>query len=437
MQYLSIAFVFLLCTVIVLGFPQRRLAVILTIWFGLYVSQIFILVPGSDASEWSYGNYNTYSFAGLSYSTWISILLIYLCMLEILLTNPRMIPRRDAHVLLPVLVFFLFGMLVSANFGESVQDAIKLLFPFVLYYFFAWRTLRVDAVKIKYAVLAINLFLVGQVLVCKLLTGKFAANHYYWYVMDEEFFGYYNSPHPFAGVLGLISIWNLWQIGRREHPLFNTALFLCNIVLVFASGVKTYALSVLIAVGIVSVCSLFNSRLRNLRKYVLLTVFAAVLCGGFIAAWYSTSRLNIEFNPTSLTSGRDSRWEKDLDYFVEQRDAARYLFGNGIGGIYFVNDSLIGRHINSLNVFIDLLVDDGILGMALILYAYYSIFRRAFRGGAAKPVVVAMVCYIVISSFINNLLPYVTIMPIAMTFVHLLSVAGGERPEKRERVRQA
>lgn len=61
---------------------KNRNSLFLPLIFILYVVQLFIIVPGSDISSASYGNFNTYSFMGMSYSTIISMLLLAYCIIN-------------------------------------------------------------------------------------------------------------------------------------------------------------------------------------------------------------------------------------------------------------------------------------------------------------------------------------------------------------------
>lgn len=387
------------------GRTEIRLFILLV--FALYVSQIFIVVPGTNLDSANYGQYNTITLLGLSYSSWLSLIIICWCLLRIFFSLNRIRLTRPALLCTLALLAFILVGAVNSSLSGLFDLGIKTVMPFVMFLYVRYVLVDLDSRSIDSLLLAVNLFLIGQVLFCKVATGEFSANHYYTYIMDEEYFGYYNSPHPFTAMLGLLSIWNLRIIALKQAPVLNVALVAGNVALIVASGVRTYLLGLVFATVFLMVMALFRPELKRFRIFIIIALFALVLLGGDLVAVLSGTRLSSSYNTTELSSGRFLRWTLDMGAYWSG-NAYEILFGGGFSHSYDVNSALIGVSINSLNFIVDLLLDNGVLGLVALMTAYAGMLADLKRRGNG-PFFVALLIYLLTGMFINNLLPYITV----------------------------
>lgn len=384
-----------------------REVVFLVLLLALYVSQVFLVVPGANLDAANYGHYDTINFLGLSYSSWLSLILICWCTISVLMNLGKLrFTRPSLLCLLAIAGFTVIGALNSSVSGIA-DLGVKMLMPFTAYFYIRYVLIELESREIDRLLLAINLFLIGQVLICKLITGEFSANHYYTYIMDEEYFGYYNSPHPFTAMLGLLSIWNLRIIALRKAPVVHVLLVAGNVTLMLVSGVRTYLLGLVFSVVFLLIMALFRSDLKKFRPLIAALIFVLLCFSGQLSAFLSGTRLSSSYNTTELTSGRSLRWALDMGEYLGE-STFRILFGGGFAHSYDVNTILIGVHINSLNFVVDVLLDNGIFGLLTLLIAYLGMLTDLFKKGNF-PFLAALAIYLLVGMTLNNLLPYVTV----------------------------
>ena len=375
----------------------------------LYVSQVFIVKPGANLDAANYGSYQTITFMGLSYSSWLSLAILALCVVRLFMSYRHIrFTTKTLLCAISVIAFMCMGVVISPSISNLADLGIKIFMPFCVYFYVRFVLSEWGTSSIDRLLLSINLFLVGQVLFCKIATGEFSANHYYTYLMDEEYFGYYNSPHPFTALLGLLTIWNMHILVKRRAPILNLILVAVNVVLMAASGVRTYVAGLAFAVAVLMLASLSRPELSRYRFLIVIAAFALLLFGSQLGEIIGNTRLSSSTNTTELSSGRFTRWQLDYNFFATQSDTVRKLFGNGFGYSYVVNQELIGVSINSLNFVIDLLIDNGIFGLLTLCLSYAMLF--ADLGSSHRYLALALFAYILTGLMLNNLLPYITVM---------------------------
>lgn len=389
--------------------------------FLLYIAQLFMIVPGSDISAASYGKFKTYSFFGMSYSTIISMLLIMYCIIKLVVKKKISLKNNDLFFIYALVVFNILGLLMGNNsFSEKIDMLAKINMPIIIYLFLKYSYSLESLDIVNKLFLIINIIFIVQVPVCKLLTGRFAASTFYTYIMSEEYYGFYSSPHAFSAMLGVLSIWNLKNINNNFYKKTSVICLGCNVILMFLSGVRTYVLDLIISVGILFLFSLYTKKLSTIKKMGIIAIMIVLLFSGFIIDKLANSRFNSSYNTVEVTSGRGNRWETDIEYFFNE-NVFNQLLGNGVKSIYAINSELISVYINSLNIFIDLLIDNGIIGLTCIMYIYYKIFFRKFEN-KNKYFAYILFVYFFIGSFINNLLPYITVMTASVILLRILEL---------------
>lgn len=423
MIYILLVLIVLLC--IILEIYKKNILFIPLI-FALFIGQLFIIIPGSDISAASYGDFNQYKFFGMTISTIISIVLLIYCTYNIFISSKLKFEKKDVLILIAIIIFDFLGLINGESISEKIDMCAKINMPFIIYFYlkYSYNFSKKHMDTLDKAFLLINIILIVQVPICKLVTGKFSASTFYTYIMNEEYYGYYSSPHAFSALLGLLSIWNLKNISNKYRIKINYVCLACNIILIFLSGVRTYVLAVIFAIVILFFNALNTKHLKKIRSLAIISIILVLLCSNYIFEKLSTSRLNTSYNTTELTSGRTYRWKTDLLYFSEQ-GLTNKIVGNGFKSIYSINSKLIGVYINSLNIFIDLLIDNGILGMLLLIFIYYNIVKQKYQKSNIY-FIYSILIYIGIGCFVNNLLPYITVMTTTIIFIRVLEIEGKE-----------
>lgn len=391
----------------------------------LYFAQLFIVAQGTDVSPYAY-KYNLLhiiKFNGLTLSAWVCILAFIYCITMILFNKKIVLKKNQYTIAVLTIMFSISALIVSlTNLLEGMDNIVKLVLPFIVYIFLTVNCKNVSLKSFNNFLVYVNLFLLGQVLACKVLTGRWGVNNYY-YEIENEIFGYYNSPHPFSAALGILCIWCIYCIQQRHNNTFYKILFVLNYCLIFLSGVRSYLLSITISVIYIIIKSVGNK--IHISKIIINVLF--VLLGiAIIYILLFGDVVSARQLGGDISSGRIYRWVQDLHYYSKEIDLFHKIVGSGTNTIHSINAKLIGTNINSLNAAIDILIDNGIIGLALIGCTYWLIFKEC-RKGKKNDFYYALWIYIALGAGINNLLPYVSVMPLAMVMAFAFSQAIDRR----------
>lgn len=384
----------------------------------LYFSQLFMYYPGTDVSPYAYkiNSLSSIKYFGVTLSAMTSIALIIFVVVNILATKRR-ISKRMALMTVFAVIPCLVGLLMSGSVAGEIDSMMKLITPFLLCVYLSGKNADNALPVIKKTITAVNVIMICQVLVCKLLTGSFAAYNYY-YEMPEEYFGFYNHPHSFTGLLALLSVYNIYLVNRNEQKKLNLCMFVINVLLMWISGVRTYVVALAAALALIGLCVLKDSNMKHLRKYVYAAILVLCVFGGAVIDKFGSNRI-----VGDISSGRFTRWTTDIGYFLKDYSAAEIFFGRGIDSICSVNKFIFGVYINSLNMFIDLLLDFGILGMIFIFAAYCLMFRQMWSKNTAG-FSLGIIGFFAATAMINSLVSYVTITTMMIIILFVFKTEG-------------
>lgn len=414
MQFINISLIlfWVFCVLFILRYPKKETIFYCLLSF-LYFSQIIMYEPGSNVSPYAYshGMLTHVRFFGLTFSAISCIMIVIFCSMGLLKKSIKLC-KRDVLIFLLIIVFILIGILRTFqnhqnNFVDGIETGIRYFLPFLIYIFIKVNKSSFKIEHLYRFLISLNSFLVLQVLLSFIMYGTFSVNTYYLQ-MSEEYFGFFNSPHGFTCLLGMLSIFNFYCILEKKHTLHNILLFICNFCLIYFSGVRTYLLCLGISIAVIIILITKSKRYSgNLRViFIILLPFLIMLAIYFIINYSSSnSRINQD-----LSSGRFIRWITDLGYYINQKNIIALLFGSGFDSIYRINGNLIGVEINSLNFIIDLLIDNGIVGTILYLSTLVLFIGKDLK--KENPFYFALLIYVFIGCCINNILTYVTVMPL-------------------------
>lgn len=391
----------------------------------LYFSQLFIVVQGTDVSPYAY-KYNLLhiiKFYGLTLSAWVCVFAFIYCITMIFLNRKIVLHKNQYIIAILIIVFSLSAAIVSLpNLLDEIDNIVKFVFPFIVYIFLVTNCKNIGLKTFDNFFLYINLFLLGQVLVCKIFTGRWGVNNYY-YEIENEFFGYYNSPHPFSATLGILCIWCIYCIQRKQKILFYGVLLILNYCLIFLCSVRSYLLAAAISTTYIVIKSV-GSKIHISK--VINNILVVLLGITIIYTLLFSNVMSVRQLGGDFSSGRIYRWAQDLRFYMREIDTFRKIVGSGANTICNINTKLIGTYINSLNAVIDILIDNGIIGLLLLGYAYWLIFKENKENNFYY----ALWIYIAIGAGINNLLPYVSVMPLAMVMAFAFSQTINRRSEE-------
>lgn len=371
----------------------------------LQVSQVLLYPPGSNVSPyyWVTGVLRPTLYAGVTLQTWVFMALAAVCAIGVARMPGYSEGLRIGWIGAGLFVLTLPALINTISLGRTADGLGKLILPVLVYVYLAPRTRGSGASALRGCITFVNIFSVAQVLMSKLLTGSFSANRYYL-ELREEYFGYYHHPFALAGVLSVCSILALHEIlNGRRRPL-NLVLLVCNLWLIYESQVRTYAVALGIALLVAAVGALIAAR-RAQHLWILGLAVVAVL------PWIPSLSVGASRVTDDVSSGRLERWTQNLDVYAGQNWISRILFGGGPGAILDVNQELFERAVSSLNLFIDLMVDYGLLGLLAFLGVWVHIHRHA-HARHQGPHAVALGVFLVSGAFLTNTFefPAVTIL---------------------------
>lgn len=394
------------CNSLKIKYTKTRIVIYLLI-FGMLISQMLMYKPGSIVSPYAYskGLLQQIEFGGQTLSSWFSIILFLYCIAVFFMKGYSRVSKNDVFILGILTLFCVMGVCGSDNIINAVAQGIKIILPFVVFFVLKNNYLNKEILN-KFLVLS-NYVLVIQVLMCKILTGKFAASKYYM-EYQEEFFGFYNHPHNFTGLLGILSIWNIYRIYRKENRYISFIILICNIVLMYISGSRSYVVTLIVSITLLAFFSYFVVDLKKIRNLSTLYFVIVILFGGILISRFGANRV-----VQDISSGRIERWIKDLIYYKEKMPLVEKLIGGGFDFIYVVNQKIFGVYINSLNIFVDYLVNNGIIGLILIIGAYTYLFRFFIKNGNRIFSYIVLL-FMLSSSMITNMVLYQVVMVYAV-----------------------
>ena len=383
---------------------------------GLFFSQMVMYRPGSNISPYAYshGLLEQILVLGKTVSNWMSLALVGYCVFRIIIGSQKFKLGKNFIIMYScVLLTILTGVVQSNSLVSGLSEGVKYLLPFLIF----GAIMSLNCLKIGPFITKLltytNVIMIIQVLLCKVFTGKFAASTYYW-EFQEEYFGFYNHPHNFTGLLGILTIWCIFNINRKNHSFFYILLAMINIGLMYISGSRSYVYSLIISIGYILLVSLFDSKLKRMRKYAITLFTLMFFFGGAFISNLGSNRVTGD-----VLSGRGLRWLTDIQYYLTSTTLAQKFLGGGFGFVNEVNLKLSGVYINSLNIFIDVLLNNGLIGLFLLIIAYGILFSYFVKEGS-KQFSITIVLFFVISSVVTNFITYQVVLIYMVLVLHAI-----------------
>lgn len=365
----------------------------------LQISQVLQYPPGTDISPFAAqtSGLRPNTFAGQTVITWAFVFLAAVSL-------PGAMGRARKAIPGAISIWFALATvaLVSVFTADSAKNLVdgvgKFAIPVIVYIFLSVKVRDSESDMGSRLVLWVNVFTIGQVVFAFFLTGSFGPNRYYR-ELGQEFFGLYYHPFAFVGVLGICTIVAFRHILGRRRVALNATLLVLNLSLILLSQVRTYIVAT--AFGLVIAVAILIIRRRQLLLAVIIMILLTM------AIPFGTENLSFADDRVTgdFASGRFDRWQLDIETVWNQAGVFQLFFGGGPQYVFGLNELLFRRWINSLNLFVDLFVDFGIIGILLFLLIWSVIIRDAARLGDLL-LVCSLVAFVAVASMISNVIEF-------------------------------
>jgi hypothetical protein len=389
----------------------------------LVVSQVLIFPPGSDVSPYAYsllGVQTPNTYGGATAQVWSILILIAVCGIGLVRSKSRGVTPGFRWTIVAIIVVAAGATLSGATFSSLAEGIGKLILPLLLFSHLTTIMKAGSHRTLTTLVLAVNVFTIGQSILCKVLTGSFGANTYYL-ELSEEYFGYFYHPFAFAGIISACSIIVVNELLKRRRPCVMLFLLAVNCFFIYQTQVRTYILAIAVASLVAVVVTTVGRRnpVATSIASALMSLVALVVASRFVEGARVT---------TDTSSGRLDRWAADVQYFWNTASPADLLVGGGPERIFEVNRALFGVYINSLNAGIDTFVNFGILGLIVVTVAWILLIRDQYRE-THNPVILSAVALLLISSVVTSPLEFPAVGSILVIVILALD------PQQRHPVR--
>ena len=203
----------------------------------------------------------------------------------------------------------------------------------------------------------------------------FVAGPWGYYASAEGSFGYgtigYNHAYSSSQVLLLLVLCLL--LNPKARNFAKAGLVFLAEAAIFASGCRAVFLASLIFLIV-----LFVRRPRTLAAFACVLLVVAGLTAGFAPSVPGLLRPAVDraldLNPFADTysGGRPQRWSGQIDYLNEE--PLRWLVGAGFGTAVEETD-------NAHMIYLQIINETGVLGLAAFVFAFWEIFRQLYRAG--------------------------------------------------------
>ncbi len=200
------------------------------------------------------------------------------------------------------------------------------------------------------------------------------------------------NPNDMALMLNLIFCLCIALLLSADSA-FKRLLLLAIASVIVAAIVATFSRAGFLTLGVIAICYAWNLRNSRHRIWVAVALFFAVAALPLAPSNYLqriNSIVNIETDATGSAQSRLSDMKTAL-----KRSAAQPIFGAGIGmDILALNEARGEQWLQVHNVYLQFLLDLGILGLGLFLALYYKCYEglsKLIRRGRSQHTMSALV----------------------------------------------
>lgn len=364
----------------------------------LFFSQVVLFPSGTDVSPYAatMGGAVPRTIAGATLQVWALagvFVVVSLGGMHAIVGSPNPFG-------IVVALFYILGraLLAPSPMAESLESAGKLLLP-VLIFFYLIDSDHSGAFNksIESFLLLAQIFLLGQIVLAKVITGSFGPNRYY-YELHQEYFGYFYHPFALAGTLGLLALFASSQILMGRRVVLYALLTASSSLVILLLQVRTYIYATV--VGLVVLVAVDGFRRRRFGALGFALPGMAFVVTRVLLDYAGSGRVTGDYS-----SGRVERWIADVGAVTGSGSPILLILGGGPQRVYSLNYELFGIRINSLNLAVDLFVDFGLLGVISYLYIWYVVFVKAMRS-VGRTRTLSVGAFLIVASMLTSPLEF-------------------------------
>lgn len=282
------------------------------------------------------------------------------------------------------------------NSGEAVRAAMGFALPWLIF-FIRWRNVRAEQLMKLVAILPLAAILVGAALdvggLHPLIWTEYTGARRLTGGLSAAYLGSF-------GMFGAFTAMWLWRSGYR----YGLWLAVLNIAITFATGTRGPALAALVMVWLAVMFTGRGGRRVTViaRGAVLALALAAVAVFVPVLIERTTSQGSLQ----GPLSGRDKAWAYFWEVFTHHP-----VLGSGIGASSVAGEDSGQRIISAAfvaphNTYLQFLVDFGVVGTVICLWAVIALFRYARQNttGHTRLMVGVLGLTMAFYAFFDNLL---------------------------------
>jgi|GEM_PF-6337435 len=294
------------------------------------------------------------------------------------------ISRRDMIALLSVFFFLFYSYINSKDPTAYIVDGLR-LFMFVLIVIFTcnYKITNILNAKINKNYFIIQISLVLYTII--VFVSSFRKEMYDRLLFGEPSFRFiYQNSHTLAYSLILLIFLASLLIAYRRNTIINSIVVFVNIYLLALSAARSAMIFVVLV--LVALSFLFIKKKKS--KILLFTLTSVVVLLIFMSPHFIGnsiiyklpvfSKTKMLFDAgTSIYSGRDIFWEKDIKYFISSNITNKIL-GSGMDITYNLHSEAYGMKIWAHSDFLQLLLCNGIFGLAVYIFLLYRLYSAFY-----------------------------------------------------------
>ena len=323
-----------------------------------------------------------FCFSTLTYSFWppINRILAILIIAALGFNFIKRINGKEIMMLLGMACVFVSGLLVTEDMVQNIEDWLYWAVTCMLLLLMSRKDF---AARLAKEVFSLKKFMLWIIVLSNiaLLAAFFIPESYTRTNVGTYFRGFAYSQHSVCCGSCLLLVLILLYYKGRHASITQILLMLPASVAILDSGARTFLLS-LVVIWLVFYRDFVKSQSTRILLFpaALIVLVYAFLNSGMMDKFINTSA-NVyisEDTMTAMSSGRLDFWKLDLEAYQDLGFFPK-LLGMGFDYVYKINQEGYGMRIWAHNDIINLLLSAGLVGLALYLGVFASLFKKIIR----------------------------------------------------------
>lgn len=195
--------------------------------------------------------------------------------------------------------------------------------------------------------------------------------------MPKQFSGIFTNPNSLGTLMFLLSFFIMIQMIEKRRIFVISMLFL-TMSLLYYSGTRSAMIGVLSAISIYAIWGIISKSKRNFYSFFIVLMMILLLftyAYPLLINWDEFTYYNYlvyEYTGKSLMTGREKVWLESFSFIQEN-----IWLGHGAGSI---PSDFMDVELSSHNLYIQIALQTGILGLSTFLLFLLSIWRMLWHG---------------------------------------------------------